>query len=83
MMTFEEAINKIANKININTESINHEDVVDLISDIYDSIGSCGKCKHGFIEDKYNDYYVKCNISHGKIPHTQNWYCADFKSKEQ
>lgn len=44
-----------------------------LVEDIYDSIGSCGECEY------YLDGY--CLTTHDK--HEAEFFCADFKRKEQ
>ena len=84
MMTHKEAMDKIADKININTESINYEDIVDLITDIYDSIGSCEECKYyelgfGYCDSPRQEYRSEEAGFYFVDP---DWYCADFKPKE-
>ena len=79
MMTHKEAMDKVADKININTESINYEDIVDLIIDIYESIGSCSQCKYYKFVTKRVDKICILQM----MLHKEDFYCADFKPKEK
>ena len=55
MITFTQALDVVADKIDMNTQSIDYEDVTNLIMDIYDSIGNCIECKH-------DSYDVSCDM---------------------
>jgi hypothetical protein len=75
MLTKKEAIREV-------DYVMDHSDLVkDLISKIYDSIGTCGECKH------YDQKYKCCespiqedrNDVAGSYYTSSNWYCADFE----
>jgi len=50
-----------------------------LIDKIYDSIGTCNECEHGHTT-KAGKGFRLCDD--GKGLQKENWYCADFKRRE-
>ena len=77
MMKFTQALDILADKTGINTQSIDYEDATNLIMDIYDSIGSCEECR--FSTEHVNNKLIDC--SRGYWSHTKRWYCADFERR--
>ena len=63
----------------INMKFINPVALQKLINSIYDGIGICRECR--YYKEESEDTDNVCTIQ--GILHPQDWYCADFETKER
>jgi len=73
MIKREDAKEKFTDFIRVPSMEQRVERIHRAFDKIYDSIGSCGECKH-----EYNDYGCPCKPE----AKTKNFYCADFERKQ-
>ena len=75
-MTKEQAIEILKIKYREQSYGNNFLEVLGLINEIYDAIGSCDKCKHSYIGGSF----LRCNKQNGLIKENDD-YCSDFEER--
>jgi hypothetical protein len=86
MMDFTQALDTLADKTGIHTQSIDYEDATNIIMDIYDSIGSCKECKHDNYDVSCNMYInrpiIQTDEFEWQFENKSNFYCGYFERRK-
>ena len=81
MISREEAIRELAQYSYVSYKSdARYLNALGILNQVFDGIGSCGKCQHYDKRENIPDWNVcllDCDY------HESNWYCKGFERKEK